>query len=458
MLDQVRFLKKVMPAQRNAAISMKPHALAVDPHLSGTTRFCYSLGNYPSILTSDNYFTLTEGIHAGDTELVTTDDINDDYTNCILSIAASEHVLVTSQSSVTDADGIVTTTFEISNTILTTREEGQRITILAFGVITTNDASYSLGTLYVSLKTNRIIVAGDNLGLLLNDGDQPTLSPFIAISNVSVIDHDLDTGLTSYLVTLATPLPYDLSTDITPFIEAKPAFESNRLLVPPEYRMALAAVDVHGGETLGKGILTATYRVTTYDGSGVLQASNIVNNNDVVKLNEISTAELACALVDRGTLGFSNNLAYATLDSSGQCAFGIRLDVATSFSSKFYIKSTAEFQIAVDTELDQNPTFTTIQANTSTLVTIQATDVFIIRIVGSAKQVVQFSEDPSQATAHSVEYTVTIELHENEQFECSGLLLKPMLPSIQHIMTSPVDTDINGESYLLETNRGTVLC
>lgn len=277
MLAGIDLLKKTMPAQRNGIVEILPHWKSVDVNLNGSTRFCYGIGNSPALLTSDNSFTV-QGIYAGNSSFTTTDKMDNDCTNCIVSIDASEHVLVTAQDSATDSDNVTTTTFSISNAFNFPHEEGVTATILAFNVdVTSSDVS--AGAMSFDIATTRLVVAGDNLGILLNDDFQPTLSPWVVISDVVCNEYDAATDITYYTITLATPLPYDLGSDGTLYIEAKPAYESWELKADLP---SVVAVDVHGGETLGKGVLTATYKVTTYSTTNNVLKQFVVSNNDVI--------------------------------------------------------------------------------------------------------------------------------------------------------------------------------
>lgn len=452
MLAAVELLRSILPAQRNGDMQIRHAALAVDPNLSGLFRFCYARGNSPAILASSNSTTITEGVHLDASELVTTDTPPDDWSDCIVMLSGSESVWVRDMQTVTDDAGVETTTLTLDQPTINTHVAGMRCTLSAFRVVAVEN--YSVGTLSLELQTTRILVPGDRLGVMTNSVNVPTLTRYIRIATARRTAIT-DAGLSTYAVTLADPLLHEINADTNVFIEARPAYESRQLSIPYGFRPSFVAVDVHGGETFGRGVLTADVFVTTLSADGKIANTGTVGLNDWFRLNPLQAHELAAACVDRGALAWSGNVLSVTLDDDGLAGFGVVLDSEQDLSSALTVISESACSVAVDTTLDKSPVWHNIAANAATPVAVTATTrVVVLRISGAAGQVVKFMS--KGVLVNSLVYSICVELHENEVFECSGLLLKPMLYSVDPCITNNIE--VQGESVVLELNKGTLLC
>lgn len=440
-LEQLRFLKQYLSMQRNAALIPTARAVPVDTGLSGTPRFAYGLGDAPAILASTNVFTATEGIYAGSTTLSTTDTIADDYTDCVIVIGGEEHCLVIAQSTSVDEQDTATTVFELETPIQRSRVAGQMVSVTAFQVVITNGTEYPMGTSVLGIQTQNIVVPGDRLALLLNDAVTPTLSVYLEIQAVEIASEAL--GLFTYTVTLSRPLQTDLTQDTRVFLQARPAYRSERL--PVHCQASLVLLDVCGGETMGKGAMDMTVYARLRDAAGNSLREIRGKVNSLVWLRGIGVRELACSYRDRGTLGVVGNRMRLVLDEQGRAGFGMRFPGSMNSGSRFHVNSQSGFTMRVET--DAGTTAVTGNPSVDALADLSATtSQFIIRISGNPGQVLWFREQ-LQDHAHSIEYTLSINLRENETFQSTGLVMKPVFPSVADL-----------ESHEIETNRGMVLC
>lgn len=441
LLEQLRFLKSYMSAQRNAALIPCARAVPVDTGLDGTARFAYSLGDAPAILAGNKVFTATDGVIAGSTVLVTEDQVPEDYTGCILVIGGEEHVLVVSQATIDDGT-TSTTTFELANPIQRSRVAGQVVDVTAFLVQTVNGTEYPLGTTTLSVQTDNILVPGDQLALLLNTSVTPTLSQYLEITGVVKQDSQ---GSQQYLITLARPLPYDVTAGVQLYVRAQPAYKSE--VLPVTVQTTFACLDVNGGETQGKGAMTATISAVVRDAGHQVLRTVTGPINTVIRLGNLSVAEMACFPVDRGSLGVVSNCLRVKLDATGCFGFGIHLPQALDFGSQLDLESETGFQLCIET--DASKSWQQIPAQTSTVISITGeTRKLILRITGAPNQIVWVREH-EQPRCHSLEYSIVVDLHENEMFQATGLLVKPLLPSL---------ASCEPDNCVLETNRGVVIC
>lgn len=431
-LSKSNLIRGTLPAQRNAEIVPMPTLLRFDPLLDGKMRFAYAVGNTIAAMISNTEFNLLEAAVVGNASIKTA-DILEDLSRCLIMIDQQEAIIVQSQTVDRDEFNRTVVTYNLESEIKFNHTSDVECVVEAFEVFSSSsDVPYTARTL--QLSSTKPIVAGDQLAKLVNASFNAVLSNYVDIEFVTL---DSMSGLYyNYTIVLKSPLGYSLSSSDRLFVKATLAYVSNKLQLITD--ASHVHVDSMSGKTFGRGQAEVTVGVTSYDVCGNRIESKNLGLNDVLMLSNTTINELAAMMVHHGSIKVSNNKLLCVCDDFGLFCLGSNfpsMDTKIGFVVEGYgklILETSTSTIAIDIE------------GSETIDITSATERVILRFVSTPMSIFKLANLLSSSNRlHSIAYSLRPTTASGEEFELSGLMLKPAFRSISNCLKSVQTIDLN---------------
>jgi hypothetical protein len=431
-LSKSNLIRGTLPAQRNAEIVPMPTLLRFDPLLDGKMRFAYAVGNTIAAMVSNTEFNLLEAAVVGNASIKTADML-EDLSRCLIMIDQQEAIIVQSQTVDRDEFNRKVVTYNLESEIKFNHTSDVECVVEAFEVFSSSsDVPYTARTL--QLSSTKPIVAGDQLAKLVNASFNAVLSNYIDIQSVTL--DSMSGAYYNYTLTLSTPLGYSLTSSDRLFVKATLAYMSNKLQMITD--VSHVHVDAMSGKTFGQGQADIAVGVTTYDVCGNKLESKNLTLNDVITLSNITVNELASMQQYRGFVRISSSKLTCVCDADGLFCLGSnfpKLELKVGFVVEGYGK------LIVETS---SGTTTVDVAGSETVDITTLTEHLVLRFVSTPKSTFKISNLLSSSNRiHSMTYSLRPSTASGEEFELSGLLLKPALKSISNCLKSSQTLDLN---------------
>lgn len=431
-LSKSNLIRGTLPAQRNAEIVPMPTLLRFDPLLDGTIRFAYAVGNTVAAMVSNTEFSLIEAAVIGNTSIKTLDKL-EDLTKCLIMIDQQEAIIVESQTTERDEFNRITVTYNLESEIKFNHTTDAECVVEAFEIFSaSSEVAYTARVLQVSSK--KPIVAGDQLAKLVNASFNAVLSNYVDIEYVTL--DSMSGAYYNYTITLKSPLGFAISSSDRLFVKATLAYMSNKLQLSID--ASHVYVDSMNGKTFGQGQADVTVGVTSYDVCGnKLESKNLILN-DVLTLSNITVNEIAAMHVHRGSIKASLSKLTCVCDANGLFCLGSSFP-SLELKLGFVVEGYGRLVLETSSE-----TTTFDLAGVETIDTTSLTEHLIIRFISTPKSVFKISNLLSSLNRiHSLTYSLRPSTASGEEFELSGLLLKPTLRSISSCLKSSQTLDLN---------------
>lgn len=289
-------------------------------------------------------------------------------------------------------------------------------------------SSYASGTQYLVIDSGHIVVAGDSLSVF--DAETNTLKPWLRIASI-VSETITEIGF-RYCIRMESPLGFAIAESDRTVLKAIPAYACSSLQAPD---CGLAALDFLGGKTFGTP-KPSVLGFTGYSDDGSIVAELVGSTNMVVDFSTPRADGLAYWSQETGKTRPHQQGSMITFDSMGYwgtcfefpesvpVSFGIGIQMhGSGVESLFVVTDTEEF-VGVRTGSDIN---VNCEARTRTV---------IIRAKGVADSdasldFINISPDVSRFS-----YSICQDLDANDEWFCSGLVLKPLFPDHRDVFST----------------------
>lgn len=376
-----------------------------------------------------------------------------DMTGYLLLVAEQEYIVVSSVTYGRDY-----TTFDYFTTLnleyALQHSYAQDSTFYIAGFPLTPVSFYGTGTLQLQFDSPVLVLPGDEIAVfneIVNSvSTVPVLGGWSKIASVQ--DAQGVPGDERYGIQLSTPLQQDLTPDNRLFLRAVPGYLSPVLPIAEDIqRRGSMLVDVMSGKVFGKGMDAVLLSVTLLDANKEVVSQELVSKNAFLDAGAFICSDIVLWRHQTGVTSIDSMQALAAtaiLDNDG-C---YRVGIVTPYAVRFAIALSSSSDFTVDVATATETTTTKSISGRANISCSYADQGFVtITITGGSSQSV-LMKTAKLSEAQYIQYGYRVGIVPGEDWEGSGLLLKPTMLSLLDLSAT---TQTNSEASAPTINSNT---
>ena len=432
LATSVRVLREYVSTQLPIEPYYHGSMLIVDPRMTGTSRFGKKLGTSDVTLSEDTEMVLYADATTGSATIETESKISDVITGSLFKLPDTSLIrLLNPAQHVSSTSTYWSWTVANETPLITTYTAGSSLFIYGHPVMILDGLTNE-----IQIRSTVPIMPGDKLipvteavvGLI--EGQ--------AVEVLSIDTHTILPGSTpvhSYKATVPITLKHLITDSSVPvYLKANTGYTSK--IIPATYINGVFLVDCVSGITLGDDSEDIKLTINTHQADySISKSYQNIRKNTAIVLGVVAASDLATGVVEKGRLvpNVDKSL-YSVSDADGLCGFGYDFCQSINPGIKLSVTGTEGTEIRVSTSLGTT-LYTLGTTRTIIDLTNYSTEYIVFRTTGMANSTLLWTSLPMTEDNSFISYSLVTNTEQNEEWSGSGLILKPVITSLDDSYT-----------------------